>query len=106
MGSPIKPVRVKRRCAEDTSVEPPEIHAEPDLDLPNGPAMYLERHDIGPWLQTICEQGGSRGNAGLKHAVCEFFKLRGALRPSEGLQLRYLQLSACISLVMRVSKYT
>ena len=45
MGSPIKQVKIKRRCAEDPPVEPPEIHEELDSDLTKGPAMYLERHE-------------------------------------------------------------
>lgn len=52
-----------------------------------GPALPLEAHEIGPWIDCVRREGGSRGNAGLKHAMVEFFKLRGALRPSEGLQL-------------------
>ena len=87
MCSPIKQVKAKKRCADDTPIEPPAFQPQPDLDSHNGPAMYLERHEIGPWLKAICDHGGSRGSAGLKHAVCDFFKLRGALRPSEALQL-------------------
>jgi integrase len=52
-----------------------------------GPALPLEAHEIGPWLDCVRRYGGSRGDAGLKHAAVEFFKLRGALRPSEALQL-------------------
>ena len=81
MGSPIKQVKAKRPCADDTPIEPPGFQPEPDLESHSGPAMYLERHEVGPWLKTVCDHGGSRGSAGLKHAMCEFVKLRGALRP-------------------------
>ena len=45
-----------------------------------GPALPLEAHELGPWLDCVRRHGGTRGNV-------EFFKLRGALRPSEALQL-------------------
>ncbi len=60
-------------------------HSEDD-DF-SGIALPLEEEELLPWFKAICKHGGDRISAGLKHALCEFFKLRAALRPSEGLQL-------------------
>jgi len=70
----MKQVKAKKRCADDTPIEPPAFQPQPDLDSHNGPAMYLKRHEIGPCLKAICDHGGSRGSTGLKHAVCDVFQ--------------------------------
>ena len=65
-------MKVKRRCAEDPPAELPDIHEELHLGFSKGLAMYLERLEVGHWLQTICDRGGAHGHAGHTHTVCEF----------------------------------
>jgi integrase len=87
----IMPVAKKRPASGciETSVGISDEEESEDEDhglMHHTPALALRHDEINEWLVCLGAFGGTRG-AGEMHRLIEYWKLRGAMRPSEAIQL-------------------